>query len=70
MPKKDLNQLAKFLADQATGDTEPVQEETARVKASRKGGLKGGTARAQKLTPEQKVGIAKVAAAARWKKTR
>lgn len=32
------------------------------------GGLKGGKARAKKLTPEQRAEIAKKAAAARWKK--
>ena len=34
----------------------------------RKGGLKGGKARAEKLTPEQRSDIAKLAAKARWKK--
>lgn len=34
----------------------------------RLGGLKGGKARASKLTPEQRAEIAKKAAAARWKK--
>jgi len=32
------------------------------------GGLKGGKARAAKLTPEQRAEIARKAAAARWKK--
>lgn len=34
--------------------------------AGRLGGLKGGDARAEKLTPEQRKEIAKKAAAARW----
>ena len=34
---------------------------------ARKGGLKGGTARALKLTKEQRTEIARVAAEARWK---
>jgi hypothetical protein len=34
-----------------------------------KGGLKGGKARASKLTPEQRKEIAKKAANARWKRT-
>jgi hypothetical protein len=34
----------------------------------RLGGLKGGKARAKKLTPKQRAEIAKKAAAARWKK--
>ena len=35
----------------------------------RRGGLKGGKARAKSLTKEQRTEIARVAAAARWKKT-
>lgn len=35
---------------------------------ARKGGLKGGAARAKKLTPAQRAEIAQVAAQARWKK--
>ena len=38
------------------------------VALGRKGGLKGGKARAVKLTPEQRAEIARKAAAARWKK--
>ena len=36
------------------------------AKLGRKGGLKGGKARAEKLTPEQRSEIAKKAAKARW----
>lgn len=36
----------------------------------RKGGLKGGKARAEKLTPEERSSIAKKAASARWGKRR
>jgi len=32
------------------------------------GGLKGGKARAEKLTPERRSEIAKIAASARWRK--
>jgi hypothetical protein len=38
------------------------------VALGRKGGLKGGTARAANLTPEQRSQIAKMAAEARWRK--
>lgn len=38
------------------------------VALGRLGGLKGGKARASKLTAEQRKGIAKKAAGARWKK--
>ena len=36
---------------------------------ARKGGLKGGRARARALTPRQRAEIAKAAAEARWKKS-
>ncbi|WP_297794699.1 hypothetical protein [Mycobacterium sp.] len=42
-------------------------KDPAAVALGRKGGLKGGKARAAKLTPEQRTEIAKKAAAARWK---
>lgn len=37
--------------------------------AGRLGGLKGGDARAKKLSPEERSSIAKKAAAARWSET-
>jgi len=40
----------------------------AAVELGRKGGLKGGAARAASMTPEQRAEIAKKAGAARWKK--
>lgn len=62
---RDANQLAKFIVDVATGD---ASERPAKAEAQRKGGLKGGAARAQALTPAQRSEIAQAAAAARWKK--
>ncbi len=62
----DINQLAKLIVDISIGDI-VLQPETARTKASRKGGLKGGTARAAKLSTEERSQIAKKAATARWK---
>jgi hypothetical protein len=38
------------------------------TEANRKGGLKGGKARAESMTPERRAEIAKKAAATRWKK--
>ena len=38
------------------------------VALGRKGGLKGGKARAEKLTPERRSEIARIAASARWRK--
>jgi len=37
------------------------------TEANRKGGLKGGKARAESMTPERRAEIAKKAAAKRWK---
>lgn len=70
---RDLNQLAKFLVDIATGEQEdplltPEGKNAAAVMLGRRGGLKGGAARAEKLTPEQRREIARVAATARWKR--
>lgn len=57
---------------EATGEapkTEPPPEKNqAAVELGRLGGKKGGVARAAKLTPEQRWGIAKKAAAKRWSK--
>jgi hypothetical protein len=57
--------------DEAAGQTPPEPEpervkDPAAVELGRRGGLKGGKARAVKLTPEQRRDIAKKAAAARW----
>jgi hypothetical protein len=67
---RDPNQLAKSIIDIATGQQpSPVDKrDPAAVELARKGGLKGGAARAVSLTPEQRAEIAKKAAATRWKK--
>ena len=44
--------------------------EDASKPSMRKGGLKGGTARAKKLTPDKRAEIARIAATARWKKSK
>jgi len=71
---RDQNQLAKLIVDIATGETEdktPDQgKNPAAVELGRRGGLKGGRARAAKLTPEERAEIASLAAKARWKKDR
>ena len=68
MPKKDLNQLAKFIVDQATGEVPPKPTPTGKAKSGQLGGLKGGDARAKKLTAIEKSEIARKAAAKRWGK--
>jgi len=61
---RDANQLAKSIVALATGEAEDKKP----LASARKGGLKGGKARAKTLTPEQRSEIATVAAQARWKK--
>lgn len=65
MPKKDINQLAKFIVDQATGEIPPPKVNVF-TESGRKGGIRGGKARSEALTPEQRSEIAKKAAKARW----
>lgn len=69
-PKLDLNTLAKSIVDRATGEKpkpSPEREkDPAAVALGRKGGLKGGKARAESLTPERRAEIARKAAATRW----
>jgi hypothetical protein len=68
----DPNQLAKMLVDELTGQEESPQEPPAKnpaaVALGRLGGLKGGPARAKKLTKEQRSESARKAAKARWEK--
>ena len=72
MKKLDLNQLAKRIVDEATGEAPitpaPPEKNKAAQELGRLGGIKGGAARASKLTPEQRSDIAKKAAAKRWGK--
>lgn len=69
---RDVNALATAILREATGDElEPEnpaerEKDPAAVSLGRRGGLKGGKARAEKLTPEQRSEIAKKAARARW----
>lgn len=65
---RDPNQLAKLMVDIASGEASEI-EETASAKRASKAGSKGGPARAQALTPQQRSEIASIAAQARWKKS-
>lgn len=69
---RDLNQLASYITSISTGQKEKPDEDDgknpAAVALGRLGGLKGGKARAEKLSPEQRKEIAKKAARARWNK--
>jgi hypothetical protein len=55
-------------ADATQSASEPAKNPAA-VALGRLGGLKGGNARAKALTKKKRADIAKLAAAARWKKT-
>lgn len=74
MPKRsrkarDLNAMAAQIVDEATGEGQPpdapVKDPHAQA-LGRLGGLKGGKARATRLTPEQRSEAARKAAHARW----
>lgn len=67
----DVNELAAQLVGEATGEVAPEPEDgkdQAAVALGRKGGLKGGKARAASMTPEQRSEAARKAARARWRK--
>ena len=74
--RRDLNELAKSIIDQAIGESPPESPEQtadegknpAAVALGRLGGKKGGPARAASLSARKRREIAKKAAAARWKK--
>jgi hypothetical protein len=66
---RDPNQLAKLVVDIAIGQAgDEISEEKKHptVKRGQIAGMKGGPARAAKLTPTQRKGIAICAAKARW----
>lgn len=63
----DVVGAAILVAKIATGEIKDTQRD-AGTEANRKGGLKGGKARAASLTAEKRSEIAKKAAAKRWEK--
>ncbi len=74
---KDINILAAHIVEDATKeDTSLTEKQEGQVNEKnlhavalgQLGGKKGGPARAEKLTPEQRKEIAKKAAQARWQK--
>lgn len=79
--KKDENQTAfstleELLRRDAERDGIPVspippeEKDPKAVKAGKLGGVKGGKARAKRLSERRRRGIAKKAANARWQKTK
>jgi len=72
-PPSDPNLAARSILDQVTGESEkvqPLEKNAAAVELGRRGGLRGGPARAKKLTAVQRKASAKKAAIARWGKKR
>jgi hypothetical protein len=69
---RDPNQLGKLIIDIATGEAEDEDpdksKDPAAVDLGRRGGLKGGKARSERLSPAEKQEIARRAAKARWAK--
>lgn len=71
---RDLNRLAASIVQDATSE-QPAEEQPSTdgknphaVALGRLGGLKGGRARADKLSAKKRKEIARKAAAARWQK--
>jgi len=65
----DLNRLAASIVEDATTEDTPTVDDgkdPAAVSLGRRGGLKGGRARAESLSPEDRSSIARRAAQARW----
>lgn len=65
---RDPNQLGKLIVDLATGERseEKPSPPSPAQEFARSGGLRGGRARADSMTPEQRSAVAKKAAAKRW----
>jgi hypothetical protein len=67
---RDVNELAKQVVDEATGAAPKLDpnkgKDPAAVALGRKGGLKGGKARAANMSKEERVEAARKAARARW----
>ncbi len=74
MSQIDTQQLARSILDHVAPDAEPPKKKAikkknpAAVALGRLGGIKGGKARMDALTPERRSEIAKKAAAKRWNK--
>jgi hypothetical protein len=72
MPR-DPNQRAKLIVDLATGQAAPEPErvkDPAAIHRGHLGGIKGGKARAAKMTPAERSESARRAAKARWERDR
>jgi len=79
MPKRsskkrpaDTNRLAYQIVQESIGEAPDPDagKDPAAVALGRKGGKKGGKARAAKMTPEERSEAARKAAEARWKESK
>jgi hypothetical protein len=68
---RDPNQLGKLIVDLSVGEASEAESapDSPAVEFARRGGLKGGKARAATLTAERRREIASLAAKRRWGKT-
>lgn len=70
-PPAAPNALARFIVDQVTAEADKAPEKNpAAVALGRLGGLKGGKARAESLSPKKRSEIARKAASARWRRAK
>ena len=65
--RKDFTQIALAVVQMATGEV-TASAPSKKAESGRKGGLKGGAARAVKMSPQRRREIALKAATLRWKK--
>lgn len=63
---RDTNQLAKMIADIATGEATDPDPDEGKDPAAVALGRKGGKSRAASMSPERRAEIAKKAAKTRW----
>ena len=69
--KQDINERAFAIVQQISGESKQAPapaKNPAAVALGRLGGLKGGKARAAKLSEKERIQIARKAAKARWEK--
>ena len=69
--KQDANTLAKLIVQEATEEPQEPEDtgkDPIAVELGRRGGLKGGKARAKNMTKKERSEAARKAAVARWKK--
>jgi hypothetical protein len=71
---RDSNQLAKLIVELSTGEAQESSpdagKDPAAISLGRKGGLKGGKARAAKMTDKERQESARKAVQARWSRNR